>query len=213
MMHLLKVVRVWPVSLWKPPPALLVFLWCCLNNLQKINIVYLFNSLCPCGWLQEIAIWILEVWLTFTEHDSFFHKSYGLSERLINVSNTYYIRIRNYLKTKVWKKFSVMYWRQSVMLSGKTPSTHSHKAGPKWQCSENTHTAKEQDTTAHVSISFHVWHARYTFHYTKHLNVHRRIGTLPLCGALNLLETCINFSPFPLRMHRNLVVVQNPLDV
>lgn len=158
----------------------------------------------------------MEVWLTFMERDSFFHMSYGLLEWLINLSTTYYIRIRNRLKTKLWKKFSMIclekYWRQSVMPSGKIPSTHSDKGGPKWQHSENTHTAKEQDITARVNISFHVWHARYIFQYTKHLKIHRKIGTLPVYGALDLLEACINSSPFPLRMHRNLVVAQNPLD-
>lgn len=44
----------------------------------------------------------------FTEHDCFFHMSYGLSEWLINLSTTYYIRIRSSnkpeVKTKLWKK-------------------------------------------------------------------------------------------------------------
>lgn len=199
--------------------------------------------------------------------------SCGLWEWLINLPTTYYVRIRNCLKTKLWKEFSVKclgkYWsptaivscpevpptpqlhrrhgdvsrikrrrcacagpgpaacatsspataahthawrRQRVMPGGKMPSTHSNKASPKWQHSENTHTAMEQDVTVHANVNFHVWHARYIFQYTKHLKIHRKIGTLPLYGALGLLETCINFSLFPLRMHRNLVVVQNPLD-
>lgn len=115
----------------------------CLENLQKISILYLFNFLCLCGWLQETSIWILEVWLTFTEHDSFFHMSSGLLEWLLNVSTTYCIRVRSCLKTKQWKKFSMIclekYWRQSVRPSGKKPSPHSNRASPKWQHSENTH--------------------------------------------------------------------------
>lgn len=75
---------------------------------------------------------------------------------------------------------------------------------------ENTHTATEQDVTVHVNINFHVWHAHYIFQCTKHLKIHGKIGTLPLHGALGLLEMCMNFSPFPLRMHRNLLVVQSP---
>lgn len=74
-----------------------------LKKLQKISKLCLFNFLCPCDWLQEIPIWILEVWLTFTEYDSFFHMSYELSEWLINLSTTYNIRIKSVLKQNYGK--------------------------------------------------------------------------------------------------------------
>lgn len=165
--------------------------------------------------LEQFGFWRYD--FTFTEHDSFFHMSYGLSEWPINLSTTYYIRVRSCPKTKLWKIFSVIclkkYWRKSVIPSGKIPSIHSNKTSPKWQHPENTDTAMEQDGTVHVNINFCVWHARYIFQYTKHWKTHRKIGTLPLYGALGLLETYMKFSPFPLRMHRNLVVVQNSVHV
>lgn len=188
-----------------------------LKNLQKISKLHLFNFLCPCDWIQETAIWILEVWLTFTEHHSFVHMSYRLLEWITNLSTTYDIRITSCLKTKLWKKNRSKYASKNTgdkvwcWVENHIPSTQA-KQFPNGSI-QKTHTAMEQDITVHVNITFCVWHARCIFHYTKHLKIHRKIGTLPLYGALGMLRMCINFSPFPLRMHRNLVVVQNPLNV
>lgn len=125
-----------------------------MQNLQKIRISY--AHVVGSKKLEQFGFWRYD--FTFTEHNNFFHMSYGLSEWLTNLSTTYCIRVRSCLKTKLWKKFSLIclkkYWRQSVMLSGKIPSTHSNQASPQWQHPENTHRAIEQDVTVHVNINF-----------------------------------------------------------